>query len=194
MLHTRCNVLVLLALDGPIKGRGLSAGGNIHGRVIAIQQTVEGGWLLSTHIVNRQIPRYREEPGAERVLIVELMAALKHPNPRFLEKVLCQIMAPGEVEEVTKKTVLILLDETIEKVWVSTSKSTSDRSTLLHHRVLEIYDSRVHTTDTYGGGTRKDARWSKSIHLLSKTLIPERNVWRGFSADSGKIRVGRMAL
>jgi hypothetical protein len=52
---------------------------------------------------------------------------------------------------------LVLLDQPVEQVGISTSKSTSDLGALLRHRILEIEGSRVHTNDRYVGRGKKDA-------------------------------------
>jgi hypothetical protein len=65
---------------------------------------------------------------------------------------------------------LVLLDQPVEQVRISTSKSTSDLSALLRHRALEIEGSRVHTTDTYAGRGRKDASNQEAGRNRSKLL------------------------
>ena len=52
---------------------------------------------------------------------------------------------------------LVLLNQPVEQVGISTSKSTSDLGALLRHRALEIESSRVHTNDRYGERGKKDA-------------------------------------
>jgi len=52
---------------------------------------------------------------------------------------------------------LVLLDQPVEQVGISTSKPTSDLGALLRHRILEIEGSRVHTNDRYAGRGKKDA-------------------------------------
>jgi hypothetical protein len=98
-----------------------------------------------------------EEPCAERVFVVELVPAFEHADPRFLEQVFRQFAAAGQVNQVAEKAMLVLLDEAVEQVGISTSKSTSNLGALLRHQALEIEGSRVHTTDTYAGRRKKDA-------------------------------------
>src|ERR1017187_1884058 len=91
------------------------------------------------------LKKKREEPGAECVLVVELVAAFEHADPGLLEEVFGQFAASGQVHEIAEKAMLVLLDEAVEQVGISTSKSTRDPGALLCHRVLEKEGSRVHT-------------------------------------------------
>src|ERR1019366_6859713 len=101
-----------------MKSRGLSGRGNIEGRVVVIQQAVEAGGLLAAHMIDRQVARHREEPCAECVLVVELVPAFEHADPRFLEEVFRQIAAAGQVHEIAEKAMLVLLDQPVEQVGI----------------------------------------------------------------------------
>ena len=61
---------------------------------------------------------------------------------------------------------LVLLDQPVEQVGISTSKPTSDLGALLRHRILEIEGSRVHTNDRYAGRGKKDASIMKKAATL----------------------------
>jgi len=61
-------------------------------------------------MIDRQVASNCEEPCAERVLIVELVSAFEHANPRFLEEVFRQFPAAGQVQEIAEKAMLVLLD------------------------------------------------------------------------------------
>jgi hypothetical protein len=63
---------------------------------------------------------------------------------------------------------LVLLDQTVEQVGISTSKSTSDLRALLRHRSLKIEGSRVHPIDTYASGGKKDAREAREARNVFK--------------------------
>jgi hypothetical protein len=65
-----------------------------------------------------------------------------------------------------------LFDQAVEQVGITASKSTSDLGALLRHRVLEIEGSRVHTTDTYGRGGRKDAKWEFGEAAVGEVETP----------------------
>ena len=65
---------------------------------------------------------------------------------------------------------LVLLDQPVEQVGISTSKSTSNLGALVGHRALEVEGGRVHTTDTYAGAGRKDAGGGEESRARSKLL------------------------
>ncbi len=119
--------------------------------------------MFAAHVIDDEVVRDGEEPGAECVLVVELVTAFEHADPGFLKQVFRQFAASGQVQEIAKKAMLVLLDQTVEQVRISTSKSTSDLRALLRHRTLEIECSRVHPTDTYEGGGKKDARECEAV-------------------------------
>ena len=84
-----------------------------------------------------------------------------------------------------------LFDQAVEQVGITASKSTSDLGALLRHRVLEIEGSRVHTTDTYGRGGRKDAKWEFGEAAVGEVETPgpgllESKTWRRATAKSLK--------
>ena len=105
------------------------------------------------------------------VLVVELVTAFEHADPGFLKQVFRQFAASGQVQEIAKKAMLVLLDQTVEQVGISTSKSTSDLRALLRHRVLEIEGSRVHTTDTYEAEGEKTQGIGKTVRELDLSCL-----------------------
>src|SRR5271157_4958100 len=144
MLHGCGNLLALLALNRYIEPRGLPDGRNIERDTIVVSQTAEFSRLPAAQVVEEQIVRDGEKPCTEFMTAVVLVAALKHPDPGFLKEVLSNFPAPGQVYEVTQKTVLVLLDQVIEKVGIMTPKSTSDLYVLVRHRTHEIASSHIH--------------------------------------------------
>ena len=111
--------------------------------------------MFAAHGIDGEVARNGEEPGAECIFVVELVSAFEDADPGFLEEVFGQFAASGQVHEVAEKAMLVLLDEAIEQVRISTSKSASDLGALLRHRGLEIESSRVHTTGYTGAGGEK---------------------------------------
>ena len=107
-------------MQSHIEGGWLSSRRNVEGRFAIIQQTVETGWLLAAHVVDGQVARDGEEPGAEAVLVVELVAAFEHANPGFLEKVFGQFAASCQVHEIAEQAMLVLFDQTVEQVGIAT--------------------------------------------------------------------------
>jgi len=121
----------------------------------AMQQAIEAGGLFTAHVVDGQVASHGEEPGAESVFVVELVAAFEHTNPGFLEEVFGEFAVSGQRNKVAEKAMLILLDEAVEQVGISTSQSAGDLRALLRHRTLEIESGRVHTNFYTGLGGEK---------------------------------------
>ena len=85
------------------------------------------------------------------------MAAFQHANPGFLEEVFRQFAIARQVDQITQKPMLILLDEMVEQVWIAAAEAASNYAGLGFHRIQEAISSGVHATGIYGRGGKKDA-------------------------------------
>jgi hypothetical protein len=92
------------------------------------------------------------------------MATLQHANPRFLEEVLRQFAVSGEVNEIAKKPMLILLNEAVQQVWIAPAETASNCARLGFHRIHEAVRCGIHATG-YTGEEAKKTQVGKTSSL-----------------------------
>ena len=105
--------------------------------LVVFHQPVQADRTLLPQIVDGQISRDRIKPGAEFVTAVVLVAAFQHADPCFLEEVLRQFTISRQIDQITKKPVLVLLDETVQQVGITPAEATSNCAGLGFHRIHE---------------------------------------------------------
>ena len=84
--------------------------------LVVFHQPIQADRAFLPQIIDGQISRDRVKPGASFVPAVVLVAAFQHADPGFLEKVFRQFPISRQIDQITKKPVLVLLDETIQQV------------------------------------------------------------------------------
>jgi len=86
-------------------------------------------------------------------------AGVRGANPGLLEEVLRQFTISRQVDQITKKPMLILLDETVQQVRVAPAETASNCAGIGFHRIRVAISYGVHATRIYGRGGKKDAGW-----------------------------------
>src|SRR5207253_2453361 len=62
-------------------------------------------------------------------------------------------------DQIAKKPMLILLDETVQQVRVAPAETASNCAGIGFHRIRVAISYGVHATRIYGRGDKKDAGW-----------------------------------
>lgn len=83
--------------------------------------------------VDDQIAGDAEKPGLEFVLAVVLIAALENTNPGFLGEVFGALTAGGQIKQVAKEAILILLDQLVEEIGVAALKPLGEGLVVVGH-------------------------------------------------------------
>lgn len=81
---------------------------------------------------------------------VVLMTTFQHAKPGFLEEVLRQFTISREIYQVTQQLVLILLDETVQRLRIASTKTASNCSGLGFHVDHEEICCGVHAAGYTG--------------------------------------------
>src|SRR5882762_266779 len=97
--------------------------GELHWRaVVGVRQRIETFHFPLALPVDDQVARDREEPGVKFRFAVVLVPALQHADPGLLKEVFGALAISRYVEQIAEQPVLVLLNETVEQLWVAASQ------------------------------------------------------------------------
>ena len=109
--------------------------GELQGVVLLrINERVQALRFFRALPVDHQVPGDGEKPRFKFRFSVVLMAALEHPDPSLLKKVLRPRFVSGNVHEVAEKSVLILFDQPVEQVGIAPLQAARDGFCFIAHQ------------------------------------------------------------
>src|ERR1700759_562800 len=122
--------------------------------VVGIGTRIQTEDAALAQVVNGEIARDGEEPGLEAGAAVVGAATLQDAQPGLLYQVVDEIALPEQVDEVTDKTKLILLDEVVEQGDVSLTKTACDPLRIGSQGLRQCLVAFKHTRGIRGTGPK----------------------------------------
>ena len=123
--------------------RGWIVAGELHGSAfVRIGEGIEALRFLLALPIDDQVARDREEPGVKFRFAVVLVPALQHADPGLLKEVFGALAISRYVEQIPEQPVLLLLNETVEQLWVAASQPEGYGLFVVRHQCREQQGGR----------------------------------------------------